>query len=59
VRKKERREILRKCWSKLSSKHRDIIDLVYYQEKATAKVAEIIGIPENTVKRVCFTRANV
>jgi RNA polymerase sigma-70 factor (ECF subfamily) len=54
VRKKERSEILRKCWSKLSPEHRDIIDLVYYQEKAIAEVAEIIGIPENTAKTRMF-----
>ena len=54
VRKKERSEILRKCRSKLSREHRDIIDLVYYQEKAIAEVAEIIGIPENTVKTRMF-----
>ena len=54
VRKKERSEILRKCWSKLSPEHQDIIDLVYYQEKAIAEVAEIIGIPENTVKTRMF-----
>lgn len=54
VRKKERSEILRRCWSKLSPEHRDIIDLVYYQEKAVVEVAEIIGIPENTVKTRMF-----
>jgi RNA polymerase sigma-70 factor (ECF subfamily) len=54
VRKKERSEILRRCWSKLSPEHRDIIDLVYYQEKAIVEVAEIIGIPENTVKTRMF-----
>jgi RNA polymerase sigma-70 factor, ECF subfamily len=47
-------EILRRCWSKLSPEHRDIIDLVYYQEKAVVEVAEIIGIPENTVKTRMF-----
>ena len=54
MRKKERSEILRRCWSKLSPEHRDIIDLVYYQEKAIVEVAEIIGIPENTVKTRMF-----
>ena len=54
VRKKERSEILRRCWSNLSPEHRDIIDLVYYQEKAIVEVAEIIGIPENTVKTRMF-----
>ena len=38
----------------ISPGHRDIIDLVYYQEKAIAEVAEIIGIPENTVKTRMF-----
>jgi RNA polymerase sigma-70 factor, ECF subfamily len=52
--KKERIEILRRCWSKLSPEHRDIIDLVYYQEKAIAEVADIIGVPENTVKTRMF-----
>src|SRR6476469_7108621 len=35
----------------------DLIDLVYYQEKAIAEVAKIIGTPENTVKtRMCYAR---
>ena len=38
----------------MSPDHRDIIDLVYYQEKAIVEVAEIIGIPENTVKTRMF-----
>ena len=60
VRKKERSEILRRCWSKLSPEHRDIIDLVYYQEKAIVEVAEIIGIPENTVKtRMFYARKRI
>ncbi|MEA2964236.1 MAG: polymerase sigma-70 factor, subfamily [Alphaproteobacteria bacterium] len=54
MRKKERSEILRRCWSKLSPEHRDIIDLVCYQEKAIVEVTEIIGIPENTVKTRMF-----
>jgi len=47
VQKKERSAMLRRCWSKLSPEHRDIIDLVYYQEKAIVEVAEIVGIPEH------------
>lgn len=38
----------------MSPQHRDIIDLVYYQEKAIAEVAAIIGVPENTVKTRMF-----
>ena len=29
IEKKQRSEILRRCWSRLSPQHRDIIDLVY------------------------------
>jgi RNA polymerase sigma-70 factor, ECF subfamily len=54
IQKKQRSEILRKCWSKLSPEHRDIIDLVYYQEKAITEVAAILGVPENTVKSRMF-----
>jgi RNA polymerase sigma-70 factor (ECF subfamily) len=54
VRRKERSEILRRSWSKLSPEHRDIIDLISHQEKAIVDVAETIGIPENTVKTRMF-----
>ena len=40
--------------SKLSAEHREIIDLVYYHEKSVEEVAEIVGIPENTVKTRMF-----
>ena len=38
----------------LSREHREVIDLVYYHEKSVEEVAEIIGIPENTVKTRMF-----
>ena len=41
-------EVLRKCLGELE--HREIVDLVYADEKSVEEVAEIIGIPENTVK---------
>jgi RNA polymerase sigma-70 factor (ECF subfamily) len=31
-----------------------VIDLVYYHEKSVGKVAEIVGIPEATVKTRMF-----
>lgn len=52
--KKDTGEILRKCMTALSSEHREVIDLVYYHEKSVEEVAEIIGIPENTVKTRMF-----
>ena len=46
--------VLRKCLVALSAEHREIIDLVYYHEKSVEEVAEIVGIPEATVKTRMF-----
>jgi RNA polymerase sigma-70 factor, ECF subfamily len=45
---------LRQCLAALSREHREVIDLVYYHEKSVEEVAQIIGIPENTVKTRMF-----
>lgn len=45
---------LRRCLDALSADHREIVDLVYYQEMSVGEVAEIVGIPENTVKTRLF-----
>jgi RNA polymerase sigma-70 factor, ECF subfamily len=52
--KKDKSELIRKCLAGLSAEHREIIDLVYYHEKSVEEVAEIVGIPENTVKTRMF-----
>jgi RNA polymerase sigma-70 factor (ECF subfamily) len=52
--KKDKSSVIRKSLSKLSAEHREIIDLVYYHEKSVEEVAEIVGIPENTVKTRMF-----
>ena len=52
--KKDKSAMIRKCLTKLSAEHREIIDLVYYHEKSVEEVAEIVGIPENTVKTRMF-----
>jgi RNA polymerase sigma-70 factor, ECF subfamily len=54
IRKKDQSEVLRKCLSRISPEHREIIDLVYYQEMAIGEIAVIVGIPENTVKTRMF-----
>jgi RNA polymerase sigma-70 factor (ECF subfamily) len=54
VQKKDKSELLRKCLTGLSTEHWEIIDLVYYHEKSVEEVAEIVGIPENTVKTRMF-----
>jgi len=54
LQKKDTGEVLRRCLTKLSPDHREIIDLVYYHEKSVEEVAEIVAIPENTVKTRMF-----
>src|SRR5215472_14403203 len=56
--KKDKSAILRKCLAGLSVEHREIIDLVYYHEKSVEEAAEIVGIPENTVKTRMFYARN-
>jgi RNA polymerase sigma-70 factor (ECF subfamily) len=54
LQKKEAGEVLRQAISHLSAEHREIIDLVYYHEKSVEEVAQIVGIPEATVKTRMF-----
>jgi RNA polymerase sigma-70 factor (ECF subfamily) len=54
MQKKDKGEILRKCLEMLSPEHKEVIDLVYYHEKSVEEVAEIIAIPEATVKTRMF-----
>ena len=35
-------------------RHAEIVDLVYYQEKSIREIAEILAIPESTVKTRMF-----
>jgi RNA polymerase sigma-70 factor (ECF subfamily) len=51
---KHRGEILRNCLTRLSPRHREIIDLVYYHEKSVQEAAHILGVPGNTVKTRMF-----
>jgi len=53
-------EILLGCLKELSPAHREVIDLVYYHEKSIDDVAEITGIPPNTVKtRMFYARKRI
>jgi len=52
--KKHKSATIRKCLMGLSAEHREIVDLVYYHEKSVEEVAEIVGIPVNTVKTRMF-----
>jgi RNA polymerase sigma-70 factor, ECF subfamily len=51
---KDRGQALRLCLARLSPEHREMIDLVYYHEKSMEEIAEIVGIPKNTVKTRTF-----
>ncbi len=52
--KQDKSTIMRACIDELSTDHRAILDLVYYQEQSVSEVAEVLGIPENTVKTRMF-----
>jgi RNA polymerase sigma-70 factor (ECF subfamily) len=52
--KRDKSVIMRACMDRLTADHRAIIDLVYYQEASVAEAAEILAIPENTVKTRMF-----
>jgi RNA polymerase sigma-70 factor (ECF subfamily) len=45
---------LQDCLSRLSSAHREILDLIYYHEQSIEDVARIIGVPPGTVKTRAF-----
>lgn len=48
--KRSKAQVMRDVIETLSEEHREVIDLVYYNEKSVREVSEIVGIPEATVK---------
>ena len=60
MQKQQQSTVLAECLTQLSPAHREIIDLVYYHEKTVDEVAEIIGVPQNTVKtRMFYARKRI
>jgi len=51
---RDRSTVLSRCIRRLSAEHREMIDLVYYQEQSMESVATILGIPSNTAKTRMF-----
>ena len=49
-----RSAVLQSCLKELSSAHRQVIDLIYYHGQSIEEVAEVVGIPQNTVKTRVF-----
>jgi RNA polymerase sigma-70 factor (ECF subfamily) len=52
--REDQRNLLRDALASLSDEHREVLDLVYYHGRPVKDVAEIIGIPEATVKTRMF-----
>ena len=60
IQNRQTSETLLDCLKELSPTHREVIDLVYYHEKPIDEVAEITGIPPNTVKtRMFYARKRI
>jgi RNA polymerase sigma-70 factor (ECF subfamily) len=58
--KNDRSAILHKCLAKLSPQHREVINLIYYQEKKIEEVARFLGAPVNTIKtRMFYARSRM
>jgi RNA polymerase sigma-70 factor (ECF subfamily) len=54
LQKKNRVQALRQSLSRLSTDHREVIDLAYYHGKSIKEIAEIVSISEATVKTRMF-----
>ena len=60
IQNRQTSEILLNCLTQLSPPHREVIDLVYYHEKSIDEVADITGVPQNTVKtRMFYARKRI
>jgi RNA polymerase sigma-70 factor (ECF subfamily) len=54
IQKTDKAAAIRQCLVSLSDEHREVIELVYYQEMSVREVSETVGIPANTVKTRMF-----
>lgn len=52
--KRDKGALMRRLIDRLSPVHKEIVDLVYYQEQSVAEAAAVLGVPENTVKTRMF-----
>jgi RNA polymerase sigma-70 factor (ECF subfamily) len=52
--KGDKAALIRACLARLSTNHREVVELVYYHDKSIKEVSDIVGIPENTVKTRMF-----
>lgn len=54
VQKADKAAVLRACLRRLTTEQREVMELVYYQERSVGDAGRILGIPENTVKTRMF-----
>ena len=55
-----RKEILTRALNSLSPKHREVLDLAFYQELPYLEIAQLLSIPESTVKsRIFYAKADL
>ena len=60
LKQQELKQILEKAFLHLSLEHREILNLVFYQELSYLEIAKILDIPVNTVKtRVFYAKKNL
>lgn len=52
--RKQTSTVIRRALAALPLEHAEMLDLVYYQERSIREIAEILGIPQNTVKTRMF-----
>jgi RNA polymerase sigma-70 factor (ECF subfamily) len=57
--KKQRDAIIAHCLKSLSAPHRQLIQFFYFEDKSIAEVAELTGVPVNTVKTRMFRARNL
>ncbi len=54
----ENRQFVQKALSKVSAKHREILDLVFFHGYTYLEISSLLDVPENTVKtRVYYAKA--
>src|SRR5262245_17458329 len=56
--RQSRSAILRKCLAQLPAAQRQVIDLVYFQDKSVEEVAKFVGVAANTIKTRKFYARN-
>ena len=54
----DRKQHIQEGLMRISAKHREILDFVFFHEASYSEIGQLLGIPENTVKtRVYYAKA--